>query len=261
MSKKDSTCQFVIITPGRSGSEHLSQTLANYADISMGGELFNQSIYGEGSFNHFITTHVGYKALGFLFNRQKLSRVKLNHPLKYLVRKFLQSRAPVSSAVSGFKLTLDQLAAYPFLLDNLIGTGTKIIYLYRQDRLAQVLSLIKARDSGNYHNRVGFSVGHSYSFDTVVVKEHYLDLMRWEQRLISRLEAGSFLSVSYERLFSSYNVVLSEIRSFLHLPPTPLPELSALQKLNPETLSSWVANLEEIEAVLSDLPWPYDGKN
>lgn len=244
---------FVIITPGRSGSDHLSETLKGYDDITLAGEIFNQSNYEQDSFNRFISSSKVRSIIGLFFNRQKLAGRKINYPLKYLGSKFLQRPALPTSAVNGFKLTLDQLNAYPFLLDMIKANRVKIIYLYREDRLAQVLSLIKARQTGVYQTTTTSPTSSRTEFDPQSVKNQYYELLGWENDLLELLKTDIFLKLTYETLFSHYEDKLDQIREFLELAKAPLPIFSSYKKLNKSNLSEWVNNLDDIRAALNEL--------
>ena len=244
---------FVIITPGRSGSEHLRETLTGYNDINLAGEIFNQSNYEKDSFNRFIKSSKVSAIIGFFFNRQKLSDRKINFPLKYLASKFLQQPTLPISTVNGFKLTLDQLKAYPFLLDIIKVNRMKIIYLYREDRLAQVLSLIKARQTGVYQTTATSPTTNPTQFDPQVVKKQYHELLDWEKNLLESLKTDTFLKLTYETLFSHYEDKLDQIREFPGQAKAPLPILSSLKKVNKSNLSEWVTNLDDIKAVLNEM--------
>ena len=244
---------FVVITPGRSGSEHLRETLTGYKDITLSGEIFNHSNYEPGSFNEFISSSKINSIIGFFFNRQRLAGGKINYPLEYLCSKFLQQSASQTSAQYGFKLTLDQLNAYPFLLDIIKINRVKIIYLYREDRLAQVLSLIKARQTGVYQTRSSSQGSSRFEFDAQLVKKQYSELIREEKSLLQSLKTGTFFKLTYEMLFTNYEGVLSQLREFLGMKKAPLPNLSSYKKLNSSNLSDWVNNLDDIKTALNKL--------
>ena len=242
---------FVIITPGRSGSEHLGDTLSQYSDIDMNGEIFNQSNHSKGSFNYFLKIDNLNATLAFFFNRQRLSGYKINYPLKHLVIKFLEQPISRTSERIGFKLTLDQLNAYPFLIDILLEHKIQIIYLTREDKLAMVLSLIKARESGIYKTQEDDTATKARSFIIDKVKEQWLALTHWEAVLLQQLQEVDYLYLSYETLFTSYQDSLSKIRAFLELLQSDPQGQSTLKKLNPTQLESWVLNLADIKETIA----------
>ena len=142
--------QFVIITPGRSGSTFLARTLKQHPEVHCEEEIFNRAVHDEGSFNHFVQSKGFYRLVGFLFNREKLSTGAWNMPLKWLISRFLRTK---DGGNRGFKISLDQLFAYPQLFSLL--SPYRIIYLNREDRHRMVLSLLAARKTGNYESFSG----------------------------------------------------------------------------------------------------------
>lgn len=247
--KKFNKYSFVIITPGRSASEHLSETLSNYSDLTMEGEIFNRSNCSDESFNRFLQTKLSYKILAFFFNREKLSNWEINFPMKFIINHFLKCNS-VLSRKTGFKLTLDQINSYPFVLSYILRNKIKIIYLFRKDLLALTLSLIKARRMQYYQTRIPETSASLFSFDVEEVKTNYFKIKNWEINLLNLLpEKLSFL-LSYEELFKQYEQKLFEIRDFLNLKRVPTPEVSDIRKINPMNLESWVENLNEIKEAL-----------
>ena len=236
---------FVVITPGRCGSEHLSETLNNFKDILVDGEIFNRTNYFLDSFNYYLKTKKSRQMTGFFFNRGKLSPYRINIPLQRLVRGFLQNDINDASISRGFKLSLDQLYAYPYILDILLKRKCKVIYLYRKDRLAQVLSLIKARETGMYHFRE-VHTHNLYTFDVKQVSTQYQQIALWEHQLIHQLGSNKFFTLSYEALFSNYQTQIDAIRNHLNLIKTEIVTYSDLIKGNPNQLDAWVANIQEI---------------
>ena len=112
---------FVILTPGRSGSTHLAESLNACSDISVHDEIFNRSAYTEGTLNHYIQGETS-SFFRFLFHREKTSSLPINYPLKRQITRFLSSGRSKSAVAGkqGFRLTNDQLEAYPFVLDYLM---------------------------------------------------------------------------------------------------------------------------------------------
>ncbi len=248
---------FVIITPGRSGSEHLSETLDHCDDIEMEGEVFNRANHAADSFNMYLHSSWWLRLVSFFFNREKFSKLKLNTPLRYLIRSFLSTKRS-NKTVKGFKLTLDQLEAYPILFEVLVGHSCKVIYLNREDRLSQVLSLMKARQTGQYHHRTESTEDKSYIFDIDIVKEHFLEIRKWEEALIQKLEGHSYFSLTYEGLFQNYETSISGIREFLRLSKAANYQYSDLVKTNKKPMGQQVENFEEIKKHVRS--WTYNKK-
>ena len=241
---------FVIISPGRSGTEHLKETLNYFEDIKVLDELFNRANFESDSFNAFLKRNIFYRTLAICFNRQSLSSYNLNFPLQYLIKKFLHEKGLINKVQYGFKLTLDQLKAYPMVLKLLLNSGVKLIYLYREDRLAQVLSLLKARKTGIYHQIERDEISTAVEFDINVVKAIYNFCQREENKLLARLINVEKVILSYEDLFNNYSEQVDTIRRFLDLPKSEIVNYSDLIKQNSNKLESWVSNLDDIKKEL-----------
>lgn len=230
--------RFVIITPGRSGSTFLAKTLDEHPDIQCDEEIFNRSVNYEGSFNAFIASRLIYSVTGFFFNREKLSTSSLNFPLQWLIGKFLKGK---HVSRYGFKISLDQLFAYPQLHDLL--RKYKVIYLTREDKQRMVLSLLAARQTGNYDSFNGEKV----RLDPHTVKHHLNELLTWEKQCLNHFK--ELLLLSAEQLFAEQEITLKSIQDFLELKETLIPIQSS--RTHPESISDWIENYEEVENFLS----------
>ena len=236
-----------MVTPGRCGSEHLRETLNFFEDIYLDGEIFNRSNSEPGSFNWFLTKNPVHRFLAGIFNRERISGSELNLPLKWLINNFLSKIEEHNGAKRGFMISLDQLDSYPVLY-NLIKTNKlQVIYLTRWDMLASVLSLIKARETRNYHVKSFQQKIAKYSFDPKKVAGQYLQTLGMERSFKIHFQKTQFLEVYYEDLFSNYQQAVGDIRSYLGLSQKPIAQFSEIVKSNPENLNDWVVNIVEIE--------------
>lgn len=243
----------VIVTPGRSGSEHLLQTLNSCAGIKLESEVFNQSNFIPASFNGFINSNVWYKTFGFFFNRQKLSKCSLNFGLSFLIDKYITTKFNDATCIWGFKLTLDQLDAYPHLWKILKSNSTKILYLTKKDKLALILSLIKARKTNRYHS-TSISKNTPYSFNSHEVVKQLNWLQKNEMCFLDFLKPHPhFLHITSENMFQNYDKVLNDIIKFLDLQSDTSFQYSKLKPTNPAQLDDWVTNIAEIRASLSNM--------
>ncbi len=143
-------------------------------------------------------------------------------------------------------MSLDQLYAYPMVLKYLLQTNCRVIYLNREDRLSQVLSLMKAKRTDIYHFRKKTIEEKRYAFDKQRVREILAQTNQWEKELLQKLEGKEYVHLNYEQLFENYNQSVDMIRKFLELPKINEYVYSNLVKGNPKSLSEWVANLDEI---------------
>lgn len=238
--------KFVIITPGRSGSTHLCETLNTGKYIHIHEELFNRAKNDSNTFNAFIHHNRWYKVLGYFFNREKTSRFKVNFVLTYIINQYIHHCVNNCKEVFGFKLTLDQLHAYPQLLSILKKHQFKVIYLSRKDKLKLVLSLIKARKTGVYQSvDDNNNIVNPEVFDSKLVAEKFMEITKWENELMNNLKAYNYQKIHYEELFADYDSTLHKILLFLDLASIQV-KRSNLKKLNSDDLKSWVRNLKEI---------------
>jgi len=244
---------FVIITPGRSGSEHLSETLHNHPDIQMDGEIFNRSNESSNGLRSFVRSNHTRRALSYVFNRERLSRYPVNLPLQRLIDDFLIARHTSAKAFkSGFKITLDQLYAYPYLFKYIKQNNIRIIYLTRKDLLAVVLSLLQARKTGIYINREDIPAmgGEPVLFNVNKVQALYHTIADQQKRLYEYMKHMTCLHIYYEELFSHYRSHLTNIQRFLELSVIRELPQSTIKKIHPANLSLWVKNLDEIITIL-----------
>ena len=231
----------MIITPGRSGSTFLARTLGQHPEIACEEEIFNRSRKDEGSFQAFITSNTFYQLVGFWFNREKLSTLSFNLPLKWLVGKFLSEKA---SSNYGFKISLDQLYAYPLLFEKL--DNWKVIYLTREDKKRMVLSLLAARKTQNYERFAGEKV----TLNPIEVKRELKQLLEWEEDCSSRVNDAIYLTS--EALFEEQTRTLNKIKEHLHL-KEPIEAVQSL-RTHPESIADWIENYGEIEKYLQTTP-------
>ena len=232
--------RFVIITPGRSGSTFLAQTFNQHPEIFCEEEIFNRSENYDGSFNHYLSTNFFRRSLSFLFNRERLSRSPANFPLRVLLAQFLKSKRK-HEAIYGFKVSLDQLFAYPQLFP-LLRSSFEIIYLTRLDKLRVVLSLLASRKTGTYdtytEEKVRLSPGE--------VKTMLEEIDHQEQQ--TKAFFSQRLEIAYRDLFNNPAATFRRIEGFLSLdnPLEPIPT----KQVRPDNLAEWVENIDEIEMYL-----------
>ncbi|NLR92511.1 hypothetical protein [Flammeovirga agarivorans] len=247
---------FVVLTPGRAGSNHLMYTLKKSTDALIDFEIFNQVSWEEESFNVFINQHRRYKTLGLLFNRNIISRVKFNFPLEYLIRKFLYNYSNKNQK-RGFRLTFEQAYRYPYVLKYLVKNNIKIIFLDREDTLSMIISLLKARKTLNYlTDKVDQESQKTFSFSPPMVLQHLLDYKKEKEYIENHfIQYSNIYKLTYESLFSDYEKEYSNILSFLSLINKDNKiHYTALKKINSQPLKKWVENYDEIISYIKNNP-------
>ncbi|WP_109830650.1 Stf0 family sulfotransferase [Reichenbachiella versicolor] len=237
---------FVIITPGRSGSWYLLETLDNYEDISMDGEVFDRSIYENNSFNVFLRSNLLNRLIAFLFNRQSFSRSRFNFPLKYLIQSYLLPGESSHLGLKGFKISLDQLEAYPQVEKCLADSNCKAIYLNREDKLIHAVSFLRARKTGLYNiKKKDINVG-KIRLNPEQVISQIAESECQEKAFFERGRFKKVVSISYESLFEDQITTLSSIRAFLDLPIAEMKKSTFVQ-VTPSKTEEWLENWQEIK--------------
>ncbi|WP_281614167.1 hypothetical protein [Flammeovirga sp. SubArs3] len=247
---------FVVLTPGRAGSNHLMYTLKKSTDALIDFEIFNQVSWEEESFNVFINQSIQNKTFGFLFNRNIISRVKFNIPLEYLIRKFLFNHSN-KNQIRGFRLTFEQAYRYPYVLKYLVKNNIKIIFLDREDSLSMIFSLLKARKTLNYlTDKVDEEPQKTFKFSPLTVLQHLVNYKKEKKYLENQLiQYSSIYKLTYESLFSDYEKEYSNILSFLSLVNKDNKiHYTALKKINDQPLKKWVENYDEIITYIKHNP-------
>jgi hypothetical protein len=214
------TGRFLILCQGRTGSNHLVSLLDSHPEIRCYFELF---ALVRGFDEHF-------------------SRSGHTEPGSYLDE--LLGRAGIPCA--GFKLTWNSMLAYPNTVDLLESGNFAVVRLYRQNRLAQLVS-------GRLVERSGVSQSTEGSYGTTRVRvdaARCLDRLRMLElidRVLDSLASSSLaLSISLEDLGSQERLVgLQEA-----LGVTPHALTSEYERLRTRPLPEVVINWDEVAEAL-----------
>ena len=235
---------FVIITPGRSGSTYLCKLLDLHPELVCEEEIFNRSRNDSKSLMGFSSQ--SFPLLNRFFNRDLTLSMSWNWILAWIWRRFLKKKWK-STSYYGFKITIDQLEAYPSLLD-FIANRSKVILLTRKDKLRQTLSLIKARKTDNYD---GFE-SKPLSFDTNQVLELHFKHWEWENSI--KEKAIEYIIIEAESLFDNPKPTLKRILEFLNVDPlSEILENAESKRLNPKDMNKWVTNFRDIQKPFNEM--------
>ncbi len=107
----------------------------------------------------------------------------------------------------------------------------KLIFIRREDRLKQAISLFKSIQSNVWHNNRDFIVEEkALRFDYFEIKALMRNLEKQELNWKSFLNNGNFdfYEITYEELIAGYEKTLTEILDFLGLPCKNIPPLDEL---------------------------------
>lgn len=129
----------------------------------------------------------------------------------------------------------------------------RVIYLTRDDRLAQYASLLIAARTGRYHpspgepildpeNRPVVRIDPSGLVGWVEERDHLLELRR------RQLAGAPSLEVTYERLTSEWTETMARIQRFLGVPRRDVPQAKMKQEARP--LKEVVGNYDEARDAL-----------
>ncbi|MBB6460756.1 sulfotransferase domain-containing protein [Flammeovirga kamogawensis] len=242
---------FVIVSPGRTGSSHLLESIGYYDDIIAESEVFNKGNPYDDSFNLFLKSKFKYKLLGFIFNRNIFSRNRFNFPLQYLIRKFFKKEIPLSTSKKRvFKIVFEQLEAYPYVLSYLLKQSVKFIYLDRINKFELMASMLKAKQDRIFQTFENQEQNRKQFFLCKEEVENYMkEFLSVESHFKSSIGThnADIFETNYEALFGNYQEVVNQIRVFVGLKEKPLTKVSASKKVNPNPPSKWIKNFDEIE--------------
>jgi LPS sulfotransferase NodH len=212
----------VILTTGRTGSEHLVALLDSHPGISCGTELFHP--HGSG-----------------------YAQSDLTDPFAYLEGHLAELPGPVR----GFKLTYQDLYHLPALLELLHDPSLKVLYLRRANLLAQVTSTEFAVRTKRYHSTVGPHELAQVHLDPDKLLQTMYELFVRNTFLAEFCRSSPVLDVEYENLNDP--ATHTEIELFLGVAEAPL--TSQYAKLVGRPLTEAIENVAEVRAALAGTVW------
>lgn len=223
--------KFVIFTSGRSGSTLLVDLINSNPAIQCDGELLKR-------------------------------RVAFPYPL---VRRFEKSS---KKEIYGFKLLSYQLLNVQTgikhkqsLLDTLVyEQNYKLIYLDRENKAKQALSIIYGFYRGKWHNEAGKSEGNTppFELDPTVFLKFLTELDVLERFEKSIIATYPHLYLSYEKDLRddiSREATMRRVYEFLQVPY--VATSTQLQKVTPSELSSMISNKAAVIEALKGTPYAH----
>lgn len=234
--------KFVIITLPRSGSTVLVKTLDKHPKIFCAGELF----YFHGKIYHPECQFPFWK-IRILGNKMNYL---LNFPnvilrLKRFMDNFFYKQKTEYKAV-GFKMMYQHILYMPGIMSYLKKNKVKVILLTRKNILRNVLSDMKARESGVYHNEQG-SDQHAFKklhVDLQLLSEKMKETEKWAKKLESIATDMKCLKIDYAD-FVHWEEMTNNIFDFLEVSKAQIQP--ATEKLNPPALENMIDNFEEVK--------------
>ncbi len=234
--------KFVIITLPRSGSTVLVKTLDMHPQIFCAGELF----YFPGKIYH--------TECQFPFWRIKALGNKINYLINFpnvLIRlgrfmnSFYNHQKPGYKAV-GFKLMYQHILYMPGIMDYLKKNNIKVILLTRKNLLRNVLSDMKARESGVYHNELDAAKNASKKLHVSLqlLSERMKETGRWAKKLESVSTGMDTLKIDYAD-FVNWEEMTGKVFDFLDVSREKIQP--ATERLNSPALENMIDNFEEVK--------------
>ncbi len=234
--------KFVIITLPRSGSTVLVKTLDKHPQIFCAGELF----YFPGKIYH--------TECQFPFWRIKVLGNKINYLINFpnvimQLRRFMNNfyiqQNPAYQAV-GFKMMYQHILYMPGIMSYLKKNKVKVILLTRKNLLRNVLSDMKARETGIYHNEPGTDKNTSKKLHVSLqlLSEKMNEVSRWAKKLESVSAGMATLEIDYAD-FENWEEMTGKVFNFLDVLGEKIQP--ATERLNPPALENMIDNFEEVK--------------
>ncbi len=224
MSLSMNKTKFILFVQGRSGSNLLRDLLNAHPDIQCDSELFKADP------NH--------------ITAQKINKIILKIPAS-----FVESRCRLSKQnVYGFVLMDYHLKNPGVLIKQLYQSGWKIIYVSRNDLMAQCFSNLLAQKTNHWHNR---SNKLEATYKVKITKEELLDELNWwvarkknEENILKGIKA---YHVIYEdNLQDKADWPNTTHKLFEYLGVDPVPVSSTFQKTYSRHYSDIINNYDEL---------------
>ena len=221
---------FVILGSNRVGSTFLRESLDSHSKISLLDEFFCWNCKYWGAYRMAYLPDMGLNPSDF--NR------------KYDCSDVIES---IFKKRNGFKIHRDQ-----FSINNpswkYISNHSKIIFLYRNNKIKQFISLKKARSSKTWHYRGEEKIPKSKKIvlDLDEFKNFLLQENNNERRILDIISSDSsnVIKISYEKLIQDSNSHFLLVQNFLKVEPERL--RTSLKKINKKTVRQNVLNYEEL---------------
>jgi hypothetical protein len=215
--------EFVIVTTGRTGSQHLVTLLDSHPEIGCFPELFNPK------------DDTWYRDSGY------------DNPFEFLhgVRQLVEAR------VVGCKLTYQDFHHLPMLFELFDDSGLRVISLHRDNLLAQVTSNGFVRATKTYHSTTGPHSIDKVRLDPTSLLDEIYGLYVRDAFLSAAVRCNPLLRLEYLSLNDPAEHI--ELQRFLGVKEVPL--VSEQAKLVARPLADAIDNWDEVCALLEGTPW------
>lgn len=236
------TTRFLIWTTQRTGSTVFWRTLDRHPEIEGHGEMFLPAMTREDAYGAFLA-------------RSRWARLEARTAPTRSVRRYLTelySGGPGAAAV-GFKLMYNHLT--PPLAAWIERERPRVIHLVRRNLLKMWVSRVAAEQRGLYH------LEPEKAPPADRVKLDPLTLVADLEKIATEVERGAgfaesrgALPVAYEDMLADREATYARVFEFLGVAAW-APAEEPLRKINPDSLSELVENLDEVVDALQGTPF------
>lgn len=209
---------FLILTPGRAGSEYLVSLLDTHDHLQCRGEIMGIGAIAPGQPD------------------EALEQVRA------VVRRF---RDGPRDSRFGFKLPVTCVLEDSTLVGDLQQRGTRVVILARENRLAMYVSMRLAQINNNWRSRSPYAVTR-LTIEPAELQAFIRGTFGLDDRMAQLAAGGEHLAISYESLCADANV--PTVQAFLGVPFQPLH--AATRRGRTASLAETIENYDEVVAVL-----------
>ena len=154
----------------------------------------------------------------------------------------------------GTKLVFGELTQIWKILNAADRTACRMVWMRRKDRLAQAVSMYRARESNCWSHRTGRVVPQAHRtvhFDAERIMAHHRDLETQDQQLDRWLHSHEvpFIQVWYEDLVDNAERVVNDILRFLELPADVPLQTESHARLADDISRDWIDRLRALQPV------------
>lgn len=233
--------KFIIAGTQRAGTSLINSTLNKHENIRCYGEVFllkrGHGANMDGSYRRYLNENKFIRTLNHYINRRNTINVFLD-----------QLYATSGYSAVGFKFMLGQAYRYPAVLDYLRENNVKAVHVVRENVLKTYISRYTAKKRNLYivkENVEAKTV--RLPVDNILAQLQQISREKNEWNHL--LEGMEVMEVSYEKYVDERRGELARIQEFLKVPVTDDIETD-VKKINPNDLSEFIENFEELTAML-----------
>jgi LPS sulfotransferase NodH len=235
--------RFLIITPGRAGSQMLVQRCHSHDQMICYGELFSPA-------------NINWQTCNRLEMDRRALAIRKRDPLRFLDRHVWHPQPPWIGAV-GFKLIYSHLFGWRPILEPLINDDVRILWLDRRNRFEMCLSRFVARRTNLFRLEEGDTTPDDFPI-TIEAElfERSLKLLEVAHHNIAEMLANTVrLELFYEDLVAKPEKWNRRICQFLEVEDRPL--VHTTRKQAEGLLADRVTNFEELKNRFEGTRWEH----